>query len=275
VANLALNILPRSSARKHLSLAPGPQRVEVGRILLRAGGDSRPINARHVVEIARSIAVLGLLEPLVIDTRGQLLAGAHRLVALQLLAISERADREAALLALFPPAERKDPPHAVSSLLGEIGRLVATDRRQPQLAEGVPVLVVDVGGAGEEGGKRALAVELAENTVRRAYTAEEIRQLAKRLKAAGYKTLPGRPRFGEISAISVLQAAVGKSRRTIERIIDGQGDARSDWDKASESLIRSAKRVMRMGGRRRDPLDLRLVEAASRVLQTWPRPRSG
>jgi hypothetical protein len=275
MANLALSVIPRSAARKHLSLALGPQRLAVGLILLRAGGDSRPVNARHVVEIARSISVLGLLEPLVIDARGQLLAGAHRLVALQLLTLDDRAKREAALLTLFSPAERDDPPNAISALIGEIGRLTPSAHCQRQLADGVPVLVVDVGGAGEEGGKRALAVELAENTVRRAYTAEEIRQLAKRLKAAGYKTSPGRPRVGETSAINVLQAAVGKSRRTIERIIDGRGDGRSDWDKASESLIRSAKRVMRIGGRRRGAGDLKLVEAATLVLQTSARPRSG
>jgi ParB family chromosome partitioning protein len=271
MANLALTVIPRSAARKPLSLAIGPQRLDVGRILLRAGGDSRPVNARHVVEIARSISVLGLLEPLVIDTRGQLLAGAHRLVALQLLSVSDRAERESALLSLFSPAEREDPPNAVSTLLGEIGRLTATAHSQRQLAGGVPVLVMDVGSTSEEGGKRALAVELAENTVRRAYTADEIRLLAQRLKAAGYKTSPGRPRPGETSAINVLQAAVGKSRRTIERIIDGRHDGRSDWDKASESLIRSAKRVMRIGGRRRDAGDLRLVEAATRVLQTSSR----
>jgi len=275
MANLALTVIPRSAARKPLSLSSGPQRLAVERILLRAGGDSRPINARHVVEIARSISVLGLLEPLVIDTKGQLLAGAHRLVALQLLAIVDRAEREAALLTLFSAAEREAPPNALSSLIAEIGRLTPMAHSQRQLADGVPVLVVDVGSTGEEGGKRALAVELAENTVRRAYTVEEIRELAKRLKAAGYKTSPGRPRFGETSAINVLQAAVGKSRRTIERIIDGRGDGRSAWDKASESLIRSAKRVMRIGGRRRDAGDLRLVEAATRVLQTSARQRPG
>ena len=275
MANLALSVIPRSAARRSLSLAIGPQLLDVGRILLRVGGDSRPISARHVFELARSICVLGLLEPLVIDTKGQLLAGAHRLVALQMLAITDRAEREAALLDLFSPAERVDPPNAVSSLLGEIGRLEASAHSQRQLAEGVPVLVLDVGSAGEAGGKRALAVELAENSVRRAYTVEEVRQLARRLKAAGYKTSPGRPRPGESSAISVLQAAVGKSRRTIERIIDGRGDGRSDWDKASESLIRSAKRVMRIGGRRRDAGDLRLVEAATRVLQISTTPRPG
>lgn len=59
--------------------------------------------------------------------------------------------------------------------------------------DGVPVLVVDVRGDGAHASqRRALAFGLAENNVRRSNTADEIRELAGRLKKTNYKVRPGR-----------------------------------------------------------------------------------
>ena len=52
----------------------------------RPSGDTRPLNAGHVIDLAESIAAVGLVEPLAVDNGTRLLAGAHRLAALNLLA---------------------------------------------------------------------------------------------------------------------------------------------------------------------------------------------
>ena len=52
--------------------------------------DTRPLNEDHVQALSESIAVLGLLEPLVVDKRSRLLAGGHRLAALYVLRNDEK-----------------------------------------------------------------------------------------------------------------------------------------------------------------------------------------
>ena len=47
--------------------------------------DTRELKAPHVEDLMMSIAVLGLLEPVVVDSRGRLLAGGHRKAAIHLL----------------------------------------------------------------------------------------------------------------------------------------------------------------------------------------------
>ena len=44
--------------------------------------NTRELQQQHVAALAESIAVLGLLEPLVVDQGGRLLAGGHRLAAI-------------------------------------------------------------------------------------------------------------------------------------------------------------------------------------------------
>lgn len=47
--------------------------------------DTRPLGNSHVKDLAESIGALGLIEPLVVDLKGVLLAGGHRLAAIQIL----------------------------------------------------------------------------------------------------------------------------------------------------------------------------------------------
>jgi hypothetical protein len=54
-------------------------------IKARPDGDTRHINGDHVLALADSMEALGLLEPLVVDNAGHLLAGGHRLEAVRLL----------------------------------------------------------------------------------------------------------------------------------------------------------------------------------------------
>jgi ParB family chromosome partitioning protein len=159
-----------------------------------------------VVNLARSIAALGLLEPLVIDETDRLLAGGHRIAACRLLAApgSERQQmlREICRDARIPTSIYET---AAELEVGELDPMAIPVRVMPFRAEDEP--------------DRALAIEAAENTQRRNYSPEEIRGLYRSLLDRGYTDRPGRPRRGEKAAKPVLAAVVGRSQRQIERLL--------------------------------------------------------
>ena len=153
-------------------------------VLGRVGNlDTREPTPDTLAALAESIDALGLLEPLVVDKLGRLLAGKTRLIALR--------------------------------------RLKAKD---PDRWARVPVRRMDFDADAEPA--RALAVEVAENEQRRDYTAAEVRALAGRLKTAGFRATPGRPRKGTRALLPALGAVVGKSKRQLLRILgpDADGD---------------------------------------------------
>ncbi|MEM8831045.1 MAG: ParB/RepB/Spo0J family partition protein [Cyanobacteria bacterium P01_G01_bin.19] len=144
--------------------------------------NTRPLNEVHVLELAESIVILGLLQPIVIDVKNRLLAGGHRLAAL--VHLQETSPQE--FEQMFPN-------------------------------EAVPVrqMPFDV----EENPELALQVEVAENEKRRDYTPQEVRTLAQKLKAAGYTDSAHRPKKGEKALVPALKIIIGKSRRSIMRYL--------------------------------------------------------
>ncbi len=142
--------------------------------------DTRPISDEHVASLSESIAALGLIEPIVIDQTGRLLAGAHRLASVRLL--------------------KTDNPQAYNKHFSD---------------DAVPVRIMPFDA--EDDPNKALECEVAENEHRRDYTAKEVRELAERLKSAGYLATRGRPQKGEKALVPALQVIVGKSRRTLTR----------------------------------------------------------
>lgn len=105
-------------------------------------------------------------------------------------------------------------------LLGGKTRLLALRRlalKDPDRWARVPVRRMDFDAEAEPG--RALAVEVAENEQRRDYTAAEVRGLAERLQAAGFRATPGRPRKGTKALLPALGAVVGKSKSTLLRLL--------------------------------------------------------
>lgn len=149
--------------------------------------DTRPLNQSHVQELKESIAAVGLLQPPVLDNQNRLLAGAHRLAALRLL----QQEQSELFVQQFP-----------DSL--------------------IPVRIMSFDG--EEEPERALECEVAENEKRRDYTASEVRALAERLRAAGYKDSRGKPKKGEKPLGPALQVIVGKNLRTIQRYLSAQNE---------------------------------------------------
>lgn len=184
--------------------------------------DTRPLDPRHVIELAESIAALGLLEPLVVDRKHRLLAGGHRLAAMQLL-VEVDPDKRAkawALLANLAWATNDSTPPPKDAL-GYIERIKAIPALTDRL---VPVRIMDFDGEKDE--EKALAIEIAENEKRRDYTRQEVTALSERLKAAGYRMARGKPKTGERALGPALAVIIGKSERQVRRILGG-GDIRT------------------------------------------------
>jgi ParB family transcriptional regulator, chromosome partitioning protein len=145
--------------------------------------DTRELNHKHVEELMESISVLGLLEALVVDMRGRLLAGGHRKAAIYLL-------------------KERHPGKYIEHFDGELVSI----KMLPFDAELDPEL--------------ALLVEISENEKRRDYTPAEVRKLAERLKVAGYSDNKGRPAAGSKPLRPALTVIIGKNIRTVQRYLN-------------------------------------------------------
>jgi len=172
-------------------------------LILERETNTREISPTHVAALAESIAVLGLLEPLVVDISDRLLAGGHRLAAIKLL----REQNSIAYGQQFPN-------------------------------DLIPVRVLPF--AAEAEPDRALQVEVAENEHRRDYTPAEVRNLADRLRSAGYVDQPGRPAKGTKALRPALEIIVGKSLRTVQRYLNQDGKPRQDVMVSESRLLKQA-----------------------------------
>jgi len=188
----------------------------------RPHGDSRQVDAHHVLDLAESVAALGLLEPLVVDRRLHLLAGAHRWAAVRLLAIQDPGDRAIAWGSLAGIADLKElQDKTLSEMIDRVRTLAPI--AEPAL---VPVRIVEFDADADA--DRALSIEVAENEKRRDYTKQEVTALAERLKKAGFRFARGKPKAGERALGPALAVIIGKSERTVRRLIDGEPHIRTD-----------------------------------------------
>lgn len=186
--------------------------MPLDKIIDRAGGDSRPLNPAHVEELANSIAVVGLIAPIAVDSRGRLLAGGHRRAAI--LELQER-DSEA-FATQFPGGQ-------------------------------VPIRRYDFDSQVEP--EKALAIEASENEKRKDYTPVEVRAIAERLRVAGYRDSPGKPKKGEKALRPALELIIGKSIRQVRRYLNETDDhlienGTSNQDKQTRSDVRVLNRAL-------------------------------
>ena len=167
--------------------------------------DSRPLREKHVAELAESIAALGLIEPLAIDRNGVLLAGGHRLAAIQAL----KEIHTAIYQQLFP-------------------------------GDRIPVRVMDFDAEAEP--ERSLQIELAENEKRQNYTRDQIEQLADRLRSLNYKDTRGRPKEGEKALGPALAVAIGVSTRYVRKVLSEKaGGKQLSENRNSDPIFREIK----------------------------------
>ncbi len=168
--------------------------------------DTRPLHPSHVSDLVESIAALGLIEPLVIDQRGRLLAGAHRLAAISLL-------KDAS-----PEIYQK---HFAGNQIPV--RLMLFDADVDQ--------------------ERALQVELAENEKRVNYSRDQIERLAERLRALNYRDTKGRPKQGEKALGPALSVAIGVSTRYVRKVLSEQA-ARAEQAVRTEHAERTGEPIL-------------------------------
>jgi ParB family transcriptional regulator, chromosome partitioning protein len=176
----------------------------------RPGGDTRSLNQPHVEALAESIAVFGLIQPIAVDIKGNLLAGGHRRAAIYHLSVFN--------------------PEAFNT----------------HFSLGIPIRRYNFDASQDT--EMALAIEATENEKRRDYTPEEVKDLAERLKLAGYNYTSGRPKKGQKSLIPSLSVIVGKSDKTIRRYLEDAPQEKSGhvtgFLEASKSTAKSLQRLI-------------------------------
>lgn len=264
----ALRLRP-VGARTPVELRTGLTKLAIGSILPRKGTDTRPLSASHVVGLAANISLLGLLEPIVVDTAGHLLAGAHRLAALQLLAIADPDERRATFLGRLEGQDSTAKPTGeAAKLADQIASLDTAHFSAAYPGFVVPVNAIEILNRRYGESDKALAIEAAENTARRQYSPAEVRALADRLQEAGYTHKPGKPKAGEKPAIPVLEAALGLSRRQIQKVLNTPASAPkpSEVELAKAAFRRAAARLMKLYERGCGPISKDLLLTARTVV---------
>ena len=255
--------MAQSDAKDPLDLKPGAITLGIDTILLRESS-SRVLDSAHVISLAESISTLGLLEPIIVDETGCLLAGNHRLAALKILAIQdpEARKREFARRVCF--SEAKLPTTGkLGKFLERIGDLVP-GKISP---DAIPVQVIAISDDKTE--KSALAIEAAENNVRRQYSKAEIQNLARRFRDAGYIETKGRPKEGQKTVLSALEAALGRSKRQIQRILSNEQSTRepkTPWENAQKALEKVVKRLDEIGSNEKTDEAKTLIKKAEAIL---------
>ena len=85
-------------------------------------------------------------------------------------------------------------------------------------ARGVPVHRIDTSALPVPA--QALTIESIENEKRLDFSKAELASIVDKLKTAGFRDRAGRPRAGERTLSSELEAITGKSRRTVFRLLE-------------------------------------------------------
>ena len=224
----------------------GVKRLALDDILDREDGDLRPINAAHVVELAESIIAVGLLQFPVVDEKNRLLAGGHRREALRLLRdIAASPDEE--VRRVFERAEGDEKPERLTA--EDIERYRTAFARR--FSDGVLVNVFDTSTHGDPAAVR-LEVEAIENEKRLDFTKGELATIVERLKLAGYRDIGGKPKAGQRVLSKELGRIIGKSRRSVFRMLSELRDpgAAAEKPNVSDAMKELAKEISEKLGAR-------------------------
>ena len=198
-----------------------PDRIALSKIKPRPHGDTRELDAGHVLELAESISALGLIEPIVIDIEGRLVAGGHRLEAMRLLMASPGAQIQR-LEELAGKSLEREHERIEALVPGELD------------SKAIPVARLDFDANTDP--DRAFRLEVAENEKRRDYSAAQVREWYDRLRELGYEEVKGRPRRGTKPIGPTLTAVIGRSYRTIRRLMDGESQKSANAEFSLEVL---------------------------------------
>lgn len=176
--------------------------------------DTRAIDPNHVLEIAKSISAIGLVQNIAIDCQNRLVCGDHRFKAMMLLHLEER-ERIKYWDKLIENSKKAI--KGKSDPLNELKALDSDNFKERYPRRLIPVVQFDFDSL--EDSEAAFALEVTENEKRKEYTAKEIRELAERFKSLGYENRKGRPN-GEMTLSKLLELITGKSRMTLYRYLN-------------------------------------------------------
>jgi ParB-like chromosome segregation protein Spo0J len=185
----------------------------------RPNGGTRNLDPLHVLDLAESIAALGLLQPIAVDKKDRLVAGEHRLEACRLLDFESSDDRTSHWNEILLQTDKIIKKNSLDVVKTRILKLDFENHKKRYADKQIPVLTLPIDS--EKDKEAAFAAETAENEKRQNYTKQEIISLAERLREAGYIERPGRPKKGEKSIKNTLSVISGKSFRQIERDLNG------------------------------------------------------
>jgi len=198
-------------------VAPGPAEwLPLERIRVRDDA-VRPVNEAHALDLALSIAAVGLIHFPVVNAADELLAGGQRRAALELLQAFRTmtaADLRRMYAAFAPPGDDID---GVPALTDEQVALLQGGFER-HFARGVPVHRIDTSALPVAA--QALTIESIENEKRLDFSKADLAVIVEKLKTAGFRDKVGRPRAGERTLAGDFEAITGKSRRTVFRLLE-------------------------------------------------------
>jgi ParB family chromosome partitioning protein len=181
----------------------------------RPSGGTRSLNPIHVLDLADSIAALGLLQPIAIDKNNYLVAGEHRLEACRLLDLDKPKDRRDHWEQILSQTDKTIKKSDLGTVDKKLNQIDSKSYHNRYTDKQIPVLMLPLDATKDK--EASLVAETAENEKRQNYTKQEIVSLANRLRDAGYIERSGRPKKGQKSIKSALAVISGKSFRQIER----------------------------------------------------------
>jgi len=190
--------------------------VKMDKILPRHWPPIRAFRPLHAIGLAASIHEDGLVEPIVVDREGRLLAGAHRLGACWLLAAGE-GERVVAVLDAMEQLSRPGAKHPDAKIWSPamVSVPLGTGKLDP-LA--IPVRIFPFDSAKQRA--QAHKIEVTENEQREQMTRPELEAYMDFLQETGKFTFSkGRPPKGVKSGYQEMAANTGINKQTLRKML--------------------------------------------------------
>lgn len=179
----------------------------------------RLVHEGHALDLALSIAAVGLIHFPVVNARGEVLAGGQRLAALEFLSLFRTLpDNDIRRLYSYQHGEGGEVDLDGNEILTDEQLALLKAGFQRHFPHGIPVHRIDVESLPVA--TQTLTIESIENEKRLDFTKAELLSIMSKLKAAGFRDKSGRPKAGERTLATELERITGKSRRTVFRLLE-------------------------------------------------------
>jgi hypothetical protein len=179
----------------------------------------RQVHEAHALDLALSIAAVGLIHFPVVNTNNEVIAGSQRLAALEFLSLFRTLPpNDIRRLYSYGRVEDAETDLDGEDILSDEQVALLQAGFERHFPRGIPVHRIDLDALPV--GTQALTIESIENEKRLDFSKSELMSIVSRLKAAGFRDRSGRPRAGERTLAAELERITGKSRRTVFRLLE-------------------------------------------------------